>query len=665
MGKIFKKFEGKKGPVATCLCTLIFLLISVQATGTEDIGYSTLREYEKISGKKITKFNEAPVLKARVSSGELPPVEERITSEPLVLKPVEEIGQYGGVLRDVGLGARDSYSPWYTLRETLICWSRDFTHFVPDVAKAWKVSEDAKTFTFYLRKGMKWSDGAPFTAGDFIFWYEDIILNDETTPVKPGWLSAGGKLGKLEKVNDYTIRFSFTTPYGTFLDLQHRLGVPAAPKHYLKQFHPKYTPMEQIRKEMKKEGFDRWADLFNYKTTGYLHISQTNYSTPGTPQITAWVAQNTVDKPVFVMTRNPYYWKIDTEGNQLPYIDRIERVLVPSLDGLVLKVMAGEFTHHFYRIGDSRKFFPILVENQKKGDYRLIRIKARGGTNYGTIFLNFHHKDPVLKKLFLDKRFRIALSVAINREEINDLLFDGEALVSQFSCGSGGGLPFWDGKLGKVHTEYDPEQANKLLDEIGLTKRDRQGYRLRPDGKRLRLINFAFTPWPTENVEMQELVREYWEKIGIQVVVKPVSRDLWVTRVKAAEHDIASYAACFGIQDQPPTERSDFFPYDNTSYFAPLWGLWHNSGGKQGEEPPQEVKELMKIYEEIKAEPSLEKRNALARKAFAIHAENLWMIGILTPSLKYLYRLAKNDLRNESSEWNQHFYISAQFFIKQ
>lgn len=648
-----------------CLGSVLFLLISVQAIGARETSYATLREYEKTTGKKITEFKEAPVLKTRVSAGELPPVEDRIPSEPLVLMPIEQIGEYGGVWRDVGLGVRDIYSPWYTVREPLIRWSRDFTSFVPNVAKGWKVSEDTRSFTFYLREGMKWSDGAPFTARDFVFWYEDIVLNDEITPVKPGWLNAGGKMGKLERVEDHTIRFTFTAPYGTFLDLQHRLSVPAAPKHYLKRFHPKYTPLEEIRKEMKKEGFDRWVDLFNYKTTGYLYLTQPNFSIPRTPQVTAWVAQTTVDQPVFTMARNPYYWKIDTAGNQLPYIDRIERVLVPSLEGLLLKIMAGEFTHHFYRIGDTQKHFPILVENQKKGDYRLIRKKGRGGTNRSTIFLNFHHKDPVLRKLFLDKRFRIALSIAINREEINDLLFDREALVSQFSSGSGGGLPFWDEKLGKVYTEYDPERAKKLLDEIGLTKHDRHGYRLRPDGKRLMLVNSVFTPWPEENVEIQEMVRQYWKRIGLQVTAKPVSRDLWMTRVKAAQHDMASYAACFGIQGQPPTERPEFFPYDNTCYFAPLWGLWFNSGGKEGEEPPQAVKELMEIYKKIKAEPSLEKRNALARKAFAIHAENLWMIGILTPNMKYLYRLAKNDLKNESGEVSDFFYISSQFFIKQ
>ena len=651
--------------IAQSMLTVVLLLPAAAAFAAEDMSYATLQEYERLTGERITSFNEAPELRARVAAGELPPVEQRLPAEPLVLRPIEEIGQYGGAWKDLGMGARDANSNWYSMREPLIAWSQDVSHYLPNVAKAWEVSENGKAFTFHLRKGMKWSDGAPFTADDFLFWYEDIVLNDELTPVKPGWMTIGGELGKVEKIDDYTVRFSFPIPYGVFLDQLCMLmdaqfpPLPAAPKHYLKQFHPKYTPMEQVRAATEKAGFERWADFFR-------HRNDRIYNTPETPQVTAWVAQTTVDRPVFVMTRNPYYWKIDTRGNQLPYIDRRERILVPSLDGMAMKIIAGEFTHHHYRLGDSRQFFHVFTENQPKGNYRLVRtgLKSRGGTNFGTLFFNYHHKDPFLRELFRDKRFRMALSVAIDREEINELIFDGEAIVSQFSCGQGGGLPFWDAKLDSVHTEYDPEKANRLLDEIGLRKRDRKGFRLRPDGQHLRIVNSVFTPWPEENVDMQEMVRQYWESVGIQVLTKAVSSTLWTTQVKAAEHDIASYAACFGVMGEPPTQRSAFFPFDNGCGFAPLWGLWFNSGGREGEEPPQAVKELMTIYELIKTEISLQKRDELARRAFAIHAENLWMIGIVTPTLEYAYRLAHNDLRNESEDWLMFHYITSQFFIK-
>lgn len=633
------------------------------AHAIEDIGYGTPEAYENASGERIEKFHESPTLSKLVVTSDLPPVEQRLPREPLVLKPVEQVGKYGGTWKNLGMGAKDSAGPWYFMRETLIAWSLDGTHFVPNVAKAWEVSEDAKSFTFYLREGMKWSDGAPFTADDFVFWYEDVVLNDELTPVKDGWLLAGGKLGKLEKVNDYTIRFSFAVPNGVFLAMQSRQTTPALPKHYLQRFHPQYSSLETIQEEMNKRGFDRVADQFNHLADRF--DGMVSYSTPETPQISAWFATNTIDSPVFKMVRNPYYWKIDTAGNQLPYIDKIHRFLVPSEDAMAMKIIAGEFTHHNYRLGGSRKYFALLYENQSKGNYRLVRMgqNMRGGTNLSTIFLNYHHEDPILRTLFLDIRFRIALSVAINREEINDVIYDGDMLASQFSGGGGTGQPFWNPELDRQYAKFDPHRANRLLDEVGLHQRDRDGYRKGADGKRLVLVNSVFKPWPEENVDVQELVGEYWNDVGLYVIIKPVERSLWSSRVKAAEHEIATYAMAFGVGYQPPTARSGFFPFDNRCNFAPMWGLWFNSEGKSGEEPPQPIKDLMNIHRQIKTEPSIEMRNDLARKAFAIHADNIWMIGIITGTGKYSYRLASNTLRNENGDYQEYFYIASQFYI--
>jgi len=222
---------------------------------------------------EIKKFNESPILRSKVAAGELLPVEERISEEPLVVKPVEEIGQYGGVWRRVYLGSSDIYGSYYLFPEHLIrhFYSPDRTRvfIVTNLAKDWEMSENGKTFTFYLREGMKWSDGAPFTADDFVFWYEDIVLNDELTTVRPGWLKAGGELGKLEKIDDYTVRFSFSTCYNVFVERLAGWGAPLvyAPKHCLKQFHPKYTSMNEINKMMKKESFTIWVDLFRNKAT--------------------------------------------------------------------------------------------------------------------------------------------------------------------------------------------------------------------------------------------------------------------------------------------------------------------------------------------------------------------------------------------------------------
>ncbi|GAI10451.1 unnamed protein product, partial [marine sediment metagenome] len=238
----------------------------------------------KIGSIEIKKFNEAPELKVEVAAGELPSVEKRLPEEPLVLKPVEEIGQYGGKWRWPRIKPNElgAFLDYYAM-ERLVRYSPDFKKVFPNVAKDFKWSEDGKTVTFYLRKGMKWSDGVPFTADDFMFWYEDIILNDELTPAKPDLLKVAEELGKMEKIDDYTFKISFAKPYGAFTEKLAGWWVPflRAPKHYLKQFHPKYTPIEEIEKQMKKEGFDTWVNLF-YHHYGALR------NDPKLPVITAW-----------------------------------------------------------------------------------------------------------------------------------------------------------------------------------------------------------------------------------------------------------------------------------------------------------------------------------------------------------------------------------------
>jgi len=609
----------------------------------------------KIGSIKVEKFNEAPMLRVKVAAGELPSVEKRLPEEPLVVKPVEEIGQYGGVWRLVHMGTVDIGGRAYHLNEHLVCWNSDFTGFIPNVAKSWEFSKDGKNITFYLRKGMKWSDGVPFTADDFVFWYKDIILNNDLNPLKPGWLKIGGELGKLEKIDNYTIRFSFAEPYGTILEqLAGTWNIPYAPEHYLKQFHPKYTSMDKIKEMMKKEGFTLWIDLFSAKNQ--------HFNNPGCPQIDAWIPLDEVDKPIQRWVRNPYYWKVDTQGNQLPYIDKIERTLLSNRETILLKALAGDVDFYSRRVA-GLKNYPIIMQNREKGDYRVIPTLSPG-TNYCTIFLNLFHKDPVLHKLFRDKRFRVALSVAINREEINGLLFRGMGTPAQPFPGPG--TPWYVKKFFKEYTEYDPQKANKLLDEIGLTKRGAEGYRLRADGKRLKFVIYAFTPWPEENVEAMELVKGYWKDVGIQVVVKPTDRGLWVTRVTACEHDAASYAANMGFPGAPPIVRVESFPLANTSYWAPMWGVWFSTAGKSGKEPPQEVKRLMELRSEITKEPSIEKRIELTKEALAIHAENLWMIGIICPPTVGDFKIAKNNFRNVPEVplgENQSPY-ACQYFIK-
>lgn len=634
---------------------VISLLVVISAVAAQ---YSYLDlSTSKIGSIEINKFNEAPDLKVKVATGELPSVEKRLPEEPLVVEPVEEIGQYGGAWKDVHLGRLDLAGPPYIVAEYLLRYSPDFTKIVPNVAKDFKWNEDSKSVTFFLRKGMKWSDGEPFTADDFVFWYEDIVLNDELTPVKPADLQIGGELGRLEKIDDYTIKLSFSEPFGLFTEKLAGWWAPLmyAPKHYLEQFHPKYTSMEKIEKMMKKEGFGTWMDLFAVKNK--------LYDNPGElPVIDAWYPLDRIDAPLQRWARNPYYWKVDTEGNQLPYIDEWQKILVSDTETLLLKAIAGDIDFQYRRI-QGLDNYTLIMENQEKGDYRVWQQTPVSGNLY-TLYLNYHHKDPIVRELFWDKRFRVALSVAINRDEINELTQQGLGMPAQGVPAPGS--PGYEESIAKLYTEYDPNRANQLLDEIGLKERDTEGYRLRSDGKRLRFVISAFTPWPPGNVEAMELIKGYWKDVGIQVVVKPTDRVLWVAQVGAGEHDIASYCMDSGWLGWLPLNNR-VFPLDDLQFHAShRWFLWFATNGKSGEEPPTEVKRMMEIYYEALETTSKQERNELITEAFRISVENLLQIGILLNPVRGKFGIAKNYFRNitEPMSADLTIYHPASWFIK-
>lgn len=625
--------------------------------------WATLQEYEKATGKKIEKFNEAPILRTKVAAGELPSVEERLPEEPMVVEPTEEIGQYGGTFRGVHIGGTtgEAQLGCYVLEELINLDVETYSTAIPNIVKGWKWNEDATRLTFFLRKGMKWSDGYPLTADDFLFWYKDIILNDELTPIKPSWLKIGGELAVLKKIDDYTIELSFAAPYGYFIDRFANWPVRrtlVVPKHYLKQFHPNYTPMEEIKKVMKKEGFNTWMDLFGGKND-YIN-------NPKRPSLYAWVVLNDASKPVQILERNPYYWKVDTEGNQLPYIDRMERTLVSDTETMLLKVLAGEVDMERIGLLGGTANYPILMQYREKGNYRLIPL-VLAPFNTGSIYLNPNHKDPVIRKLFLNKKFRIALSVSLNREEINELIYKGVGTPSQVAPSVGEPYHGEDPSY-KIYTQYDPELANKLLDEIGLKWDKNHEYRLRPDGKKLFLVINPRLGWPFEAVDMAELYKEYWSKVGIKTVVKPLDDKVLAPRREAGNFDI--YVKCFiaGGAIQPPLNG---YVFPRAGWMSgPLWGTWIATNGEAGEEPPADVKHLAEIEKEILATTSTEKRLALFTEAIKWHVDNLMPIGVLqvggvgTPEN---IAVVNNRLRNVPDPVDGHIYCAQRgtWFIKQ
>jgi len=588
--------------------------------------YATIAEYQKVSGKKITKFSEAPQLADLVKQGKLPSVEKRLSEEPAVVEPIEEIGQYGGSLQGPHLGR----APQYTriTYEPLVRWNLDTDKVIPNVAKSWKISNGGKVITFYLRKGMKWSDGEPFTADDIIFWYEDITLNKDLTPVFPAWLIAGGKPGKVEKVDNYTVRFVFDVPY-TFLLQRIASGQDCyAPKHYLKKFHPKYTSMDEIMKQAKEEGFDAWYKLFSTKAT--------RWQNKALPVVTAWKVITPLSDAVFTAERNPYYWKVDPAGNQLPYIDKIVWTLSPDREVRVMKHISGEASIGYYDTFESD--YTIVMENQQKGGYRVLKwLPAL--TNVGTLFINQNVKDPVLKKLFTNVQFRRALSLAINRNEIAQLIYSGNATPRQAVPFKGS--PYYEERFEKSYIEYNPKKASQMLDQVGLAKRDKDGYRIGPDGKTLEIL-IEVLPGIGPEPDIAEMIKGYFRNVGLKVSVKTEETSLWVTRAKAGEQQIGLYASAGAYY--PLLDPVWFFPVSDFCYWAPLCGLWYSSNGKSGEEPSGEIKQLLNVYDQAVLAVGEKERTLLIKRALDIYSKNLWTIGIVAPNTRLV--IVKNELRN-------------------
>lgn len=613
----------------TVILALSLALIPAGLAQTELIkgGQYNLSDYQKLTGTKITKFSEAPMLTDLVKQGKLPPVEKRLPEDPLVVIPFEEIGQYGGTLRgEAHLGMGDKTGWWRMSHEPLVYWDVTHKKIHPNIARAWKVSDNGKTFTFYLRKGLKWSDGQPFTADDIMFYYEDVLLNKELTPTFPSWLVMKGKPVTVEKVDDYTVRFKFQDPYGYFVARVAEGQDLYAPKHYLKQFHPKYTAKEKLEELAKKEGFTYWYQLYAQKADWALN--------PELPEMSAFKTTNLLTSNYHIAERNPYYFKIDPAGNQLPYIDRVRRELVSNIELIVMKIMAGEIDFQLRHIWSLYDNYPLFMENRTKGDYRIIKYIG-SITSTGAIYINQNVKDPVLRSLFQNKMFRRALSLGINRNDINQLVLAGlgdvgQGLLSKLHSA-------YVESVDKAYTEYDPVKANRILDSLGLTKRDKDGYRLRPDGKTLTITIDASTHH-TPSIDIMHLVTRYWKDLGIKAEVKVMERSLFETRHPANEHEMHTFTTSFGADgysgDRSPNTR-----------WCPLWYNWLNTGGKTGEEPPKEVKRLWQLMnEEFFSTTSEAKRIAILKEAMRLHADNLWIIG--TAGVTWMMGIARNNLRN-------------------
>jgi peptide/nickel transport system substrate-binding protein len=567
---------------------------------------------------------EAPALVKLAADGKLPPLASRLPANPLVVK-VEKIGTYGGTLRRGLRGSADHNGILKIIgNQSLVRWNLEFTQVLPNVADKWEVNADATEFTFHLRPGMKWSDGQPFGADDIVFAVEDCAKNSELYKSTPSPLVIANKPGTVTKIDDATVKFTFASPYAMFLEM---LATPLGQhptlfaKHYCSQFHPKYNP--KVADLVKAANLSDWGTLFRNKC-GDIEIPA-RWGNPERPTLDPWVIKEPYTGGAQRVTaeRNPFFWQVDQEGKQLPYIDRVNFSISQDVESLMIDAVSGRLDMQDRHISTLQNK-PTLAKNAKAGAYRLIEMIASGAQQV-QIYLNITHKDPKMREMFANKEFRQALSLGINRAEIIELVYLGQS--EPYQTGPRPGHPWYHAKLARQFTDFDQKAANATLDKIGYAKKDAQGFRLRPDGQK---VFFAVDIIPTlypDAVDAMELVKRHWADIGIDIKVNTIERALYYTRGDNNDHDSAVWPGPGGLD--PMLDPRDFFAQhtQGTRYALP-WAQWYVSNGKDGQEPPESQKQRMKLFDEARGTADLGKRGELMKQLFDLTAEAFEPIGV-------------------------------------
>ncbi|MFO1149984.1 MAG: ABC transporter substrate-binding protein [Alsobacter sp.] len=566
---------------------------------------------------------ESPALTKLATDGKLPPLAERLPAAPLVIE-VEKVGVYGGAIRR---GLRGSADHNGILRlvgnQGLVRWNLAFTQVLPNVAEKWSVNDNSTEFTFQLRKGMKWSDGKPFTADDVVFSIEDCCKNPELYKSVPSPFVIGGKAGTASKVDESTVKFTFASPYALFLE---QMATPLGqhptlfPKHYCSQFHPKYN--EKVGDLVKAANVSDWGTLFRNKC-GDIEIPA-RWGNPDKPTLDPWVIKEpyTGGATRVVMERNPFFWQVDQAGNQLPYVDRLNFSISQDVESLMLDVISGKLDIQERHI-DTLQNKPTLSQNMKKGNYRLIEL-INSSAQQVQIYLNITHKDPKMREMFANKEFRQALSQGINRKEIIDLVYLGQS--EPYQAGPRPDHPWYHEKLARQFTDYAPDKANATLDKLGY-KKGGDGFRQRPDGQK---VFFAIDVIPTlypDAVDTLELVKRHWADLGVDVKINTIERALYYTRGDNNDHDAAVWPGPGGLD--PMLDPRDFFAqHPQGSRYAIPWTQWYVSGGKSGEEPPESQKQRMKLFDDARATADMQKRAEIMKQLFDLTADAFETVGV-------------------------------------
>jgi len=567
------------------------------------------------------------MLAERVAAGELPPVDERLPAEPVVVEVVESIGEYGGTWHNVTWwpGAGNIKMILY---DPPVRWKPDYTGYEPGLAESYEWSDDGKTITFRFREGVKWSDGEPFTTEDLKFWWEDLALNPDYKVIQVPWWArdSEGNPIEMEFPDDYTWVLKYDEPQWImpyilaqgFWEWEPLMK----PKHFLRQFHPEYEGADYEELDLK----DRW------------------FETPGYPCLMSHCLKEFTPGETWLFERNPYYWKVDPEGNQLPYIDYIHVELVEDLETRKLRVAQGSYECTFRGVDDPTEI-PFLLEQAEEYDYRIVPgwMNGAGAWPGWIVNMDYHEEqeyDPAteteeaveIRELIRTKEFRKGLSLALDRQRIVDVVWEGIGTPQAFTISpqswhfaSPEGQNVFQ-EWASADAEYDPERAMELFDSIGFVDQDGDGWRDLPSGKPFTLI-MDLNAWGGERVttEATEVYKKNLEDVGVKVLVNNVIGQpeaglrgdygvgFMLRTTHASEIDIWTYPDwIFPLRGQGEGTRS-----------FPMQGAWYQTGGEAGwePEPGSPADRLQELYRKGLQEPDEQKRHEIVWEAIRVHIE--------------------------------------------
>jgi len=577
---------------------------------------------------------EIPYLAADVGKGTLPPMAERLPETPLVvpLMAGQTLGKYGGRLKSLIGNPADVKLMFVYGYARLVGYNTDLK-IVPDIAQSFEVIEN-RIFTFKLRKGHRWSDGEPFTSEDFRYWWEDVANNKKLSPTgPPASLLVDGELPTVTFPDALTVRYEWAKPNPDFLGLLARAAplLIYRPAHYLKKFHKRYIDTSKMSK-MQRIKLKAWAPKHNRLDNLY------KFDNPDLPTLQPW--RNTTYAPAnrFVGVRNPYFHRVDSEGHQLPYIDEvIFNVSEPKL--IAAKAASGEVDLQARAIKLQDATF--LKANEKRSKYRTFLWQTVRGSHMA-LFPNLNANDPKWRKLIRDVRFRRALSLGIDREEINDVLFFGLAKEGNNTVQPQSVL--FEQSFQTKWAQLDLKKANALLDELGLDKRNKNGIRLMSDGKPLSII-IETAGESTEQTDVLELIRDSWREIGIALYTKPSQRTVFRNRIFSGETIMAVWSGLENGVPTPDASPAALATTSQLSYQWPKWGQYVETKGQSGE--PADIPEVIRLnelYTEWQRSDNDVQRTRIWKEMLKIHADQQYTIGIVSGILQPI--IVSNRLKN-------------------